>query len=55
VLTGDYEGWEGSWAPSALEPGRELPKPKPLFKKLDPGQVVAEELARMQERAATPT
>jgi methionyl-tRNA synthetase len=54
VLTGDYEGWEGSWAPSALEPGRELPKPKPLFKKLDPEQVVAEELARMQERAATP-
>jgi methionyl-tRNA synthetase len=53
VLTGEYEGWEGSWAPSTLEPGRELPKPKPLFRKLDPEQVVAEELARMQERAAT--
>jgi methionyl-tRNA synthetase len=51
VLTGDYEGWEGSWAPSALEPGRELPKPKPLFKKLDPEQVVAEELERMKRRA----
>jgi len=54
VLTGDYESWAGTWAPSALEPGRELPKPKPLFKKLDPEQVVSEELARMQERAATP-
>ena len=53
MLTGDYEGWEGRWAPSELPPGRELPKPKPLFKKLDPEQVVAEELARMQERAAT--
>jgi methionyl-tRNA synthetase len=51
VLTGDYESWEGSWAPSALEPGRELPKPKPLFKKLDPEKVVAEELARMKRRA----
>jgi methionyl-tRNA synthetase len=55
VLTGDYEGLEGRWAPSELPPGRELPKPKPLFKKLDPEQVVAEELARMQERAATRT
>jgi methionyl-tRNA synthetase len=54
VLTGDYEALEGRWAPSELPPGRELPKPKPLFKKLDPEQVVAEELARMQERAATP-
>jgi methionyl-tRNA synthetase len=55
VLTGDYEGLEGRWAPSELPPGRELPKPKPLFKKLDPEQVVAEELARMEERAATRT
>ncbi|MEK6274888.1 MAG: methionine--tRNA ligase [Actinomycetota bacterium] len=54
VLTGDYASWEGSWAASALEPGRELPKPKPLFKKLDPEQVVAEEVARMQERASIP-
>ncbi len=52
VLTGEYEGWEGSWAPSALEPGRKLPKPKPLFKKLDPDKVVPEELARMEQRAA---
>ncbi|HEV8602133.1 MAG TPA: methionine--tRNA ligase [Gaiellaceae bacterium] len=51
VLAGDFESWEGSWAPSDLPPGRELPKPRPLFKKLDPETVVAEELARMQQRA----
>ena len=51
VLTGDYEGWEGRWAPSELAPGGELPKPRPLFKKLDPEAVVAEELARMRQRA----
>ncbi len=52
VLTGDYASWEGTWAPSELPARRELPKPKPLFKKLDPEKVVAEELARMEERAA---
>ena len=51
VLTGDYESWEGSWAPSELPAGRELPKPKPLFKKLDPETVVPEELERMRQRA----
>ena len=53
VLTGDYDSWEGSWAPSELPVGRALPKPRPLFKKLDPETVVAEELARMEKRAAT--
>jgi len=52
VLTGDYESWEGSWAPSELPPGRELPKPRTLFKKLDAEQVVPEELERMRRRAA---
>src|SRR6266511_1551227 len=52
VLTGDYESWEGSWAPSELPPGRELPKPRPLFNKLDAEQVVPEELERMRRRAA---
>ncbi len=52
VLTGDYESWEGSWAPSELPPGRELPKPTPLFKKLDPETVVADELERMRQRGA---
>jgi methionyl-tRNA synthetase len=34
------------WCPSALPPGRPLPEPKPLFKKLDDA-IVAEELERM--------
>jgi methionyl-tRNA synthetase len=54
VLTGEYETWEGSWAPSELRPGLPLPEPKPLFKKLDPDKVVAEELTRMETRAGTP-
>jgi len=53
VLTGDYESWAGSWAPSELPAGRALPKPHPLFKKLDPEVVVPEELERMRKRADT--
>ncbi len=49
VLTGDYGSWVGRWAPSELEPGRSLPEPRPLFRKLDPG-VVDEELRRMEEQ-----
>jgi methionyl-tRNA synthetase len=52
VLTGDYESWAGAWQPSELPPGRELQKPRPLFKKLDPDVVVPAELERMQKRAA---
>ena len=48
VLTGDYERWAGSWSPSALAAGRALREPRPLFVKLDPERVVAEELARME-------
>ena len=48
VLTGDYESWGGSWEPSELRPGQALREPKPLFTKLDPEQVVTEELARME-------
>ena len=51
VLTGNYENWAGTWQPSSLAPGRTLREPRPLFRKLDPEQVVADELARM-ERAA---
>ena len=47
VLTGDYGPWVGRWEPSELPPGRPLREPRPLFKKLDPEQVVAEELRRM--------
>src|SRR5215216_741082 len=46
VLTGDYETWVGTWAPSALPAGQKLQQPAPLFKKLDES-VVAEELARL--------
>jgi len=47
VLTGDYESWIGEWAPSRLPPNQPLPTPRPLFTKLDPGQVVEDELRRM--------
>jgi methionyl-tRNA synthetase len=51
VLTGDYAAWVGSWAPSELPAGQALHEPRPLFKKLDPETVVAEELARMETAA----
>jgi methionyl-tRNA synthetase len=51
VLTGDYAGWVGSWEPSDLPPGRKLPEPRPLFRKLDPAKVVEDELARLEQRA----
>ena len=34
VLTGDYPSAD-RWTPSRLEPGRKLPQPDPLFKRLD--------------------
>jgi methionyl-tRNA synthetase len=40
VLTGDYEHAD-RWRPSALAPGRVLPPPEALFKRLD--DVVQEE------------
>ncbi|MDQ4081629.1 MAG: methionine--tRNA ligase [Actinomycetota bacterium] len=50
VLTGDYETWVGSWAPSGLSAGQRLQEPRPLFRKLDRERVVAEELGRMAAR-----
>ena len=44
VLTGDYASWVGRWAPSELRPGQALAEPKPLFRKLDPEQVLRDEL-----------
>ena len=35
VITGDYDVRD-RWRPSELEPGRKLPVPEPLFKRLDP-------------------
>ena len=52
VLTGRYDAWVGRWEPSSLPPGQSLREPRPLFRKLDPEKVVAEELARMEEAAA---
>jgi methionyl-tRNA synthetase len=34
VITGDYDSRD-RWHPSRLEPGRKLPEPAPLFKRLD--------------------
>jgi methionyl-tRNA synthetase len=34
VITGEYEARD-RWRPSKLEPGRKLPTPEPLFKRLD--------------------
>jgi len=51
VLTGDYASWVGSWTPSELPAGQALREPRPLFRKLDPDAVVAEELARMETAA----
>ncbi len=52
VLTGDYASWSGRWEPSTLPVGQVLRDPKPLFVKLDPERVVADELERMQAAAA---
>jgi methionyl-tRNA synthetase len=52
VLTGDYASWVGAWEPSDLAPGQSLREPKPLFRKLDPEKVEAEELERMEAAAA---
>ena len=52
VLTGDYGPWTGRWESSALPPGQTLREPTPLFAKLDPEQVVADELARMEAATA---
>ena len=41
VLAGDY-AFDNRWLPSQLEPGRKLPPPEPLFKRLD--EVVEEEI-----------
>jgi methionyl-tRNA synthetase len=35
IITGAYPGGEDRWLPSAIEAGRVLPEPAPLFKRLD--------------------
>ncbi len=52
VITGDYSQGTGRWEPSALPPGQTLLEPQPLYVKLDPDVVVADELERMEAAAA---
>jgi len=51
VLTGDYAALRGRWQASRLPVGQKLLEPKPLFRKLDPEAVVADELKRMEDAA----
>jgi methionyl-tRNA synthetase len=51
VLTGDYHAWSGRWEPTELPAGQPLREPRPLYVKLDPERVVADELERMQRAA----
>jgi methionyl-tRNA synthetase len=51
VLTGRYATWCGRWEATQLPVGQALAEPRPLFRKLDPDTVVAEELARMERSA----
>jgi methionyl-tRNA synthetase len=53
VLGGDFSSWVGAWTPSRIRAGQKLREPEPLFAKLDPESVVAEELARLEARAVT--
>ncbi|MDT8304483.1 MAG: methionine--tRNA ligase [Anaerolineae bacterium] len=46
ALVYDSSGAIGEWLRSEIPPGRELPQPEPLFRKLD-DDVAAEELARL--------
>ncbi|MGZ8687558.1 MAG: methionine--tRNA ligase, partial [Gaiellaceae bacterium] len=52
VLTGHYATWCGGWQAAQLPVGQALVEPRPLFRKLDPDTVVAEELARMERSAS---
>ena len=43
--------WSGGWEPTELPAGQALREPRPLYVKLDPERVVADELERMQRAA----
>jgi methionyl-tRNA synthetase len=47
VITGDYTAQQAAWQSSAIEVGRPLAPPTPVFRKLDPS-IVDEELARLE-------
>ncbi len=48
-LTYNGEAAVGSWERTVIPEGRQLPKPKPLFKRLDP-EIADIELARLGQR-----
>ncbi|MFN2138741.1 MAG: methionine--tRNA ligase [Candidatus Promineifilaceae bacterium] len=50
AITYDPSPATGEWRRTVVPVGRELPKPRPLFKRLEP-EVVAEELARLASPA----
>ena len=51
VLTTDVAAGSGRWEPGELRAGQALREPRPLFRKLDPRAVVAEEHARLEGSA----
>src|SRR5918996_778953 len=51
VLTGDYASWVGRWEPGELSSGQALQEPRPLFRKLDPDQGVADQPQRLERPA----
>ncbi len=51
VLRYDGEAAIGRWAPCEIPIGQELAEPEALFEKLDEEEVVAEELARLEQQA----
>ena len=55
VLTGDYESWVGSWAPSELPAGQQLLEPRPLFRKLPPSRGGGARAARLAAAAMIDT
>jgi methionyl-tRNA synthetase len=52
ALVYDATEASGRWAPSALEPGRQLPASAPLFRKLEP-EVAEDEVRRLREQSTT--
>jgi methionyl-tRNA synthetase len=53
-LTYDGTNSVGTWARTPVPPGRKLPKPKPLFKRLEPS-IADEELALLAGGSANPS
>ena len=48
IITGDYTGARGTWGRTPCVAGTPVPRPAPIFDKLDDG-IVEEEIARMAQ------